>query len=88
MSDLSHVLQMDISTVTKTLDKMIAEGLVHKETFGRVVRVFATDAGLTKEADAIAAWKKFKAEYRRLIGGPKSRVTADAISNVLDHMRK
>lgn len=88
MSDLAHVLQVDISTATKTLDKMIAAGLVHKEAFGRVVRVFATDTGLTKEADAIAAWKKLKVEYRRLIGGPKSRVTADQISDILDQLRE
>ncbi len=88
VSHLADTLQMEISTVTKALDKLSAKELVHKETFGRVVRVFATEPGLTKEADAVAAWKKFKNEYRGLAGAAKTRAVADSISEVLDQLRE
>ncbi len=68
VGDLAHVLVLDQSTVTKTLEKMELKGLVQREVFGRSVRIFLTQAGERREADAKAAWKKLRTIYEPLVG--------------------
>ncbi len=87
IGDLSLVHQLDHSTITKTLDKMRLKGLVHREVIGRIVRVFATDHGKKKAADAKAAWRKLQLAYGAIIGGPKARAVADSIAETLDKLR-
>jgi MarR family transcriptional regulator, organic hydroperoxide resistance regulator len=85
---LSEVLQLDQSTITKTLDKMKGKGLIQRELEGRTVMVFATDRGLKKEADARSAWRKLQLAYGKIIGAPEAKMMAAAITKALDQLRK
>ena len=58
ITDLAFMHHLDPSTITRTLDKLESQGLIHRENMGRITRVFPTDGGVRKEADAKAAWKK------------------------------
>jgi MarR family transcriptional regulator, organic hydroperoxide resistance regulator len=75
--DLALVHQLDPTTVSRTLDKMAAKGLIKREGTGRAVRVFNTTRGMRKEADAQAAWEKLKVAYNDIVGGGEARILAN-----------
>lgn len=58
IGDLALVLSLGQPTITKGVEKMELYGLVTRETYGRLTRVFITGKGEEREADAKAAWKK------------------------------
>jgi DNA-binding MarR family transcriptional regulator len=86
--DLAKTLQLDSSTVTKALDRMKDKGFIWREVNGRIVEVFATDHGIRKEADAMAAWKKLRLEYGSITGVAHARAVAGSIEVVLQDLRE
>lgn len=80
VSDLSLVLSLDASTVTKTLEKMALKDLIQRETINKNVRVFLTGRGEEREADARAAWKKTRIAYTKLVGESKVRSLCEELS--------
>lgn len=80
VSDLSIVLALDASTVTKTLEKMAMKDLVQRETINKNVRLFLTGKGEEREADARAAWKKTRLAYTKLVGEPEVRTLCETLS--------
>jgi DNA-binding MarR family transcriptional regulator len=80
VSDLSLVLSLDASTVTKTLEKMTLKDLIQRETINKNVRVFLTGKGEQREADARAAWKKTKLVYTKLVGETEVRTLCEKLS--------
>jgi MarR family transcriptional regulator, organic hydroperoxide resistance regulator len=80
VGDLAIVHQLDQTTISRTLDKMVLKGLVKREGTGRAVRVFGTTRGLRKEAEAQAAWKKLRMQYTDLLGEAEVRLLAGSVS--------
>ena len=68
IGDLAYTLVLDQSTVTKTIDKLIAKRMAQREPIGRVVRIFLTEEGEKKEAEAQSAWKKARIAYTKSVG--------------------
>lgn len=87
ISDLALVHQVVNSTITRMISALEAQGLVHKEEMGKVIRVFSTPEGDRKEADAKAAWKKLQFEYKQLIGKEEAQQLSDRITEALDHLK-
>lgn len=83
ISDLALVHQLDPSTVTRALDKLLVKGFIYRENMGKITRVFATDAGIRKEADAKAAWRKLRTDYGKMIGTSEARHQARSITKAL-----
>lgn len=67
IGDLGLVLSLGQSTITKAVEKMEQRGLVIRETYGRLTRVFITGKGEEREADAKAAWKKTRLAYTNAV---------------------
>lgn len=88
ISDLARVHQLDPSTMTRALDKLVLRGYVHRESMGKITRVFPTDGGARKEADAKAAWKKLKADYGKMIGTSESLHIARSLAKALSELDK
>ena len=86
--DLADTLQLDQSTITKALDRMKDKGLIWREIKGRSVEIFATDHGIKKEADAMAAWKKLQFSYGQITGAAHARAVAGSIEVVLNDLRE
>ncbi len=86
VSDLSAVLALDPSTITKALEKMTLKGLVQRETIGKNVRVFLTTKGEKREADAQAAWKKAQLSYTILLGEPAVRTLCEGLATAQDQL--
>ncbi len=88
ITDLAMVHQLDPSTISRALDKLSTNGYVHREIMGKITRVFATDGGVRKEADAKAAWKKLKADYNKLVGTSEALHLARSLAKVLKELEK
>ncbi len=77
--DLALVHQLDMSTISRTIDKMVAKGLVTRQGQGREMRIFNTQKGMRKEAEARGAWDKLKLAYRTLLTEGRSRHLAEQV---------
>lgn len=71
--DLALVHQLDMSTISRTIDKMVAKGLVTRQGQGREMRIFNTPKGMRKEAETRSAWDRLKLAYRELLTEERSR---------------
>ncbi len=70
IADLATVHQLDISTVSRALDKLAAAKLIKREGQRKNIRVFITPEGEKKEADARSAWSKLQLAYSTVLTGP------------------
>ena len=77
--DLAMVHQLDMSTISRTIDKMVASGLVTRQGQGREMRIFNTQKGMRKEAEAQSAWEKLKLAYRSILTEGRSRHLAEQV---------
>ena len=77
--DLAQVHQLDMSTISRTIDKLVAKGLVTRQGQGREMRIFNTPNGMKKEAEARSAWDKLKLAYRSILTEERSRHLAEQV---------
>jgi len=80
ITDLATVHQLDISTVSRVLDKLAATQLVKREGQLKNIRIFITPKGEKKEADARSAWAKLQQAYAMVLTGPGARDLAGRVS--------
>ncbi len=84
MSRIAHELRLDISTITRTLDKMKLSGLLYSEPWKKSVRLYALPDGQEKVADVKAAWKKLGIRYSHRLGKDRTNKLADEINLAYD----
>ena len=70
ISDLALVHHLDVSTISRALDKLEAGEFVKREGTHKNIRVFITPAGARKEADARSAWNKLRQAYGLILTAP------------------
>ena len=68
MTRIARELRLDLTTITRTLDKMKTAHLIHTEPYKKTVRLIALPDGMEKVADARAAWKKLSVRYSHRLG--------------------
>lgn len=81
INDLAMVHQLDASTISRTIDKLAAQGYVVREGQGREMRVFNTLKGLRKEVEAQSAWSKLQLAYRTLMTEGRSLHLAEQVTD-------
>jgi DNA-binding MarR family transcriptional regulator len=86
IGDLAAVHQLDQSTITRVVDKLVSLGLVVREPFGSTTRSFLTDLGLEKVADAVMAWEKLQHAYDRVLGHERSRDLASQVTSAVHEL--
>lgn len=84
MSRIAKELRLDISTITRTLDKMKLGGLLYTEPYKKTVRLFALPDGHEKVADVKAAWKKLAIRYSHKLGKAHTAKLADEMNFAYD----
>ena len=77
ITDLARVHQLDLSTISRALDKLTFARFIQREGTRKNVRVFITPLGEKKEADARSAWDKLRQAYSLILSGPGARDLAD-----------
>ncbi len=70
---LGHVLAMDSTTLTRTLEIMVRRGWIAKRLGSdrRERRLVLTKAGETQFTRVLPAWEKVQAKLRRQLGGER-----------------
>jgi MarR family transcriptional regulator, organic hydroperoxide resistance regulator len=79
INDLAMVHQLDASPISRTIDKLAAQGYVVREGQGREMRVFNTQKGLRKEVEAQGAWSRLQLAYRSILTEGRSRHLAEQV---------
>jgi MarR family transcriptional regulator, organic hydroperoxide resistance regulator len=77
INDLARVHQLDVSTVSRALDKLAFARFIQREGLKKNIRVFITPLGEKKEADARSAWDKLRQAYALILTEPGARDLAD-----------
>lgn len=70
ISDLALVHHLDVSTISRALDKLETAQFVKREGTHKNIRVFITPTGARKEADARSAWNKLRQAYGLILTAP------------------
>ncbi len=86
VGDLAVVHQLDQSTITRAIDKMLMLGYVAREAFGNTSRIFLTDNGLEKVGDAMMAWQKLQHSYKRILGVEFSQKLTTEVTQALHQL--
>lgn len=71
ITDLTRIVKLDKSTLTRTLAPLIDTGYIHSERGKnrREVRLSLTEKGQQKMAEAFPVWRKMQQEMTELLGG-------------------
>ena len=71
ITDLTHVVKLDKSTLTRTLVPLIDEGYIHSERGKnrREVILSLTEKGQAKMAETFPLWRQMQQEMAELLGG-------------------
>ncbi len=85
--DLARVHQLDVSTVSRALDKLAFVRFIQREGVKKNIRVFITPLGEKKEADARSAWDKLKQAYALILSEPAARDLADRTAQADGQLR-
>lgn len=80
IADLALVHQLDISTVSRALDKLAQAELIKREGQRKNIRIFITPKGELKEADARSAWAKVQQAYASVLSAPGALDLAHRVS--------
>ncbi len=87
INDLARVHQLDVSTVSRALDKLAFARLIQREGVKKNIRVFITPLGEKKEADARGAWDKLRQTYSLILTEPGARDLADRAARADGQLR-
>lgn len=87
ISDLALVHQLDVSTISRALDKLVAAQFALREGAHKNIRVFVTPKGERKEAEAQSAWNKLQQAYTLILSEPEARKLAGEVTAALIPLR-
>ena len=87
INDLARVHQLDVSTVSRALDKLAFARFIQREGNKKNIRVFITPLGERKEADARSAWDKLRQTYSLILTEPGARDLADRAARADGQLR-
>jgi len=71
-NEISSIMQLTPSTITRLIEKMEHKGLLYREYQGRIAEVYPTQASLDLHAKIKEAWKALYDKYSALLGKDES----------------
>lgn len=81
-TELSTVLQLAPSTVTRFVDRLEHRGLLQRQSDGRAVGIWPTPAGKALHPKLVRAWKSLHERYAAILG----REEGDAFARLVDEL--
>jgi DNA-binding MarR family transcriptional regulator len=88
INDLALVHHLDISTISRALDKLAALEMIQREGSHKNIRVFVTPKGARKEADARGAWNKLRQTYGLILTDPGALDLAGRVAKADAQLRE
>lgn len=67
-NELSRVMHLMPSTMTRLIDKLVYKKLVVRKQDGRTVRIYATEAGRKLRGEIDEAWARLHDRYAKVLG--------------------
>jgi len=67
-NELSRIMHLTPSTMTRLIDKLVYKQLVIREQEGRTVRIYSTEAGKKLRGDIDKAWERLHDRYAKVLG--------------------
>ena len=65
--DLSKIMMLNPSTITRLIEKLEQKGLVSRETEGKFTRIYPTEAGREMEPVVKECWMNFYKRYTKTL---------------------
>lgn len=85
-SQLSEVLQLTPSTITRLIEKMEYQGYLERISEGRATRVEPTEKCSTKVPEIRKAWSGLQKEYRDKLGDRYTEVLTEMALKAIDEL--
>ncbi|MDF1547879.1 MAG: MarR family transcriptional regulator [Bacteroidales bacterium] len=70
-NEISTIMQLTPSTITRLIEKMETRGLLYREHSGRITEVYPTQSSLDLDYKIKEAWKNLYQKYSNILGKEK-----------------
>lgn len=85
-SQLSEILRLKPSTITRLIEKMEYQGFLERKSEGRATHVFPTDKSQDKDSDLREAWQQLKDQYSSILGDRYTEVLTEMSVKAVDQL--
>jgi DNA-binding MarR family transcriptional regulator len=87
-SQLSEVLGLTPSTITRLIEKMEYQGYLQRESEGRATHVTPTNKCISKESELRMAWQKLQKRYTEILGDRYTEVLTEMATKAIDQLEE
>jgi DNA-binding MarR family transcriptional regulator len=85
-SQLSDILGLTPSTITRLIEKMEYQGYLERESEGRATHVKPTNKCIAKDSDLRIAWQKLQKRYTKILGDRYTEVLTEMTTKAIDQL--
>ena len=86
--DLSRLLQLNPSTITRFIDSLVKKNLVFRENKGKAAYISPTPKSLGMRTDIAQSYKKLYLSYSRILGPDTAIILSHKIAKANDQIKK
>ena len=86
--DLSRLLQLNPSTITRFIDSLVKKNLVFRENKGKAAYISPTPKSLGMRTDIAQSYKKLYLNYSRILGPDTAIILSHKIAKANDQIKK
>ncbi len=86
--DLSRLLQLNPSTITRFIDSLVKKNLVFRENRGKAAYISPTPKSLGMRTDIAQSYKKLYLSYSRILGPDTAIILSHKIAKANDQIKK
>ena len=86
--DLSRLLQLNPSTITRFIDSLVKKNLVFRENRGKAAYISPTPKSLGMRTDIAQSYKKLYLNYSRILGPDTAIILSHKIAKANDQIKK
>jgi len=85
-SQLSEILRLSPSTITRLIEKMEYQGYLERVSEGRATHVRPTEKCRDKDSDLREAWETLKNRYTQILGDRYTEVLTEMSIKAIDQL--
>jgi DNA-binding MarR family transcriptional regulator len=79
--EISEMMQLTPSTITRLVDKMEQKGLLERKLIGKYSEIHPTQAGIELNQGIKTAWMSLYEQYTSCLGNEESKLLTQSIYN-------
>lgn len=85
--DLSRLLQLNPSTITRFIDALVKRSLLRREVRGKTARIYPTSRGLALKPDVARAYRRLIMTYSEILGSEEAVRLSQGIARANEKVR-